>query len=521
MKVYFSQRILLILLLIAFIAIKYQHLHLPYYWDESWPYAPAISEMKQHGISLMPGAVQPELSRGHPLLFHALAATWMQVFGNSLLAMHSFALFWSLLFLIVLYEAALRLFGQKSAIMVALLTACQIIFFVQSSFVLFDMLVGLLSFSALYCYYREKYVWTTIILIAAFYIKESSLVAGCVIGLWAFLSLFNKKLTLQAKVARCLPIAISGLSILVFFLLQKRTFGWYIFPLYNNLIEHDWAHFYYVFTIGVLKTTFEMDARYLLAFLLATVSMAYALRFRKFGMTIIVLPLALVYIMLNCDLSDHNLRSKGLFFLLIITLMLYLWQSAHLWNKEQKGFLQLISFYVLAFSVFSSLNFFSARYLLASIVPLMFLIGVFIVRFCDALHPKVYWVMPIIVVLIGIYSMGQDRGFVDVSLGAIKNIKMQQRAVAYMKQHIDPQANIASGSFLQKVALTDTSAGYLKAAEVYKKMVWEINPQTTYVVFSSLERDYRYQLLLEGGAYKRIFRDTTQSAWIEIYQRNR
>lgn len=521
MKFYIKKRIFLILLIIAFISIKYQHLQLPYYWDESWPYAPAISEMKQHGISLMPGAVQPELSRGHPLLFHALAATWIQVFGSSLLAMHSFALLWSLLFLIILYEAALRLFGLKSAILVALLTASQIIFFVQSSFVLFDMLVGLLSFSALYFYFREKYLWTTIVLIAAFYIKESSLVAGCVIGLWAFLSLFNNKLTPKAKIARCLPIAISGLSILVFFLLQKLTFGWYIFPLYNNLIEHDWAHFYYVFTIGVLKTTFAMDARYLLFFLLAAVSIAYAIRFKKFGMGVFLVPIALVYLMLYYDLSDHHLRSKGLFALMLITVILYLWQSAHLWIKEQRGFLQLLSFYVLAFSVFSALNFFSARYMLASIVPLMFLIGVFIVRLCDALHPRAYWLMPILVVSIGLYSTRQDKGSVDVSLGAIDNIKMQQRAVAYMKQHIDPQARIASGSFLQKVALTDTSAGYLKAAEVYKKMVWEINPQTTYVVFSSLEQDYRYPLLLEGGAYNRIYRDTTQSAWIEIYQRNR
>lgn len=520
MKVYFKERIFLILLVIAFIAIKYQQLNLPYYWDESWPYAPAIIEMKQHGISLLPGAIQPELSRGHPLLFHAAAATWIQLFGNSLVAMHSFALFWSLLFLVILYEAALRLFGLKSAMLVALLTACQIIFFVQSSFVLFDMLVALLSFSALYCYHKEKYFWTTIILMAAFYLKESSLVAGCIIGLWAFSSLFYKSFTLKEKIIRCLPIAISGLAISLFFLLQKQTFGWYIFPLYNNLIEHDWAHFYYVFTVGVLKTTFEMDARYLLAFLLAAVSIAYAFRFKKFGMSLVLVPIAWVYIMLHYDLSDHHLRSKGLFVLFLIAVMLYLWQSAHLWKKEQRAFLQLLSFYMLAFSVFSALNFFSARYMLASIVPLMFIMGVFIVRLCDDLHPKLYWLMPISVIFIAFFSVQLDRGSVDVSLGAIDNIKMQQRAVLFMKQHIAPQTCIASGSFLQRVALTDTNAGYLKTKEVYKKMVWEINPQTNFVVFSSLEQDYRYQQLLAGGAYKLIYRDTTQSAWIEIYQRN-
>ena len=83
----------LLLVLLVFVIFKIPHLFYPYYWDESWPYAPAIREMLHHGISLMPDAVNPELSRGHPLFFHAIAALWMKIFGSSHFAMHSFSPF--------------------------------------------------------------------------------------------------------------------------------------------------------------------------------------------------------------------------------------------------------------------------------------------------------------------------------------------------------------------------------------------------------------------------------------------
>src|SRR5271170_3215814 len=99
MAEFFKNRWVLFLVLIVFILCKIPHLHYPYYWDESWPYAVAIRDMYLHGVSLMPTAIDPELSRGHPLFFHAIAAIWMHIFGNSHISMHSFALTISVLFL--------------------------------------------------------------------------------------------------------------------------------------------------------------------------------------------------------------------------------------------------------------------------------------------------------------------------------------------------------------------------------------------------------------------------------------
>ena len=151
---FFKNRWFLFLVLTVFIICKIPHLYYPYYWDESWPYAVAVKDMYKHGISLMPSAVDPELSRGHPLFFHAVAATWMNVFGSSPLAMHSFALTISILFLISIYEAGLKLFNQRVAMISLVLIAAQVVFFVQSSFVLFEVLIAFLSFLSLYFYVR-------------------------------------------------------------------------------------------------------------------------------------------------------------------------------------------------------------------------------------------------------------------------------------------------------------------------------------------------------------------------------
>jgi 4-amino-4-deoxy-L-arabinose transferase-like glycosyltransferase len=126
---FLKRRWLLFAVLVVFILCKVPHLYYPFYWDESWPYATAVRTMYNHGISLMPGAIEGELSRGHPLFFHAAAATWMKVFGATHFSMHCFALFIAVCCLVAVYEAGLRLFNQRVALLALLLVATQAIFF--------------------------------------------------------------------------------------------------------------------------------------------------------------------------------------------------------------------------------------------------------------------------------------------------------------------------------------------------------------------------------------------------------
>ena len=115
------------MVLAVFVILKILHLSYPYYWDECWPYAAAIRQMYEHGVSLSPIAIDVELSHGHPLLFHCMVALWMHVFGHSHFAMHSFALLVSLLLLVAVYEAGYRLFNKNTATIALLLVVTQVI----------------------------------------------------------------------------------------------------------------------------------------------------------------------------------------------------------------------------------------------------------------------------------------------------------------------------------------------------------------------------------------------------------
>ncbi len=176
MREWLGKRWVLLLVLAVFIICKVPHLSYPFYWDESWPCEAAVKAMYGHGPSLMPNAINPDLSRGHPLFFHAAAAVWMRVFGASHVAQHSFALLIAVMVLVLVYEAGLRMFNQRVSVISLLLVATQVVFFVQSSFMFPEVLLGLLVFAALYFYAQSKSLVAGIALTALFFTKESGLV---------------------------------------------------------------------------------------------------------------------------------------------------------------------------------------------------------------------------------------------------------------------------------------------------------------------------------------------------------
>src|SRR5437868_2860850 len=119
-------RWLLLLVLLVFVCFKIPLLHYPFYCDEGWVYAPAVKTMALHGPSLLPGAIPDSLSRGHPLMFHFLCSLWIRCFGSSNIAVHSFPLLVSVIFMFALYECCLRLFDKRVASIALLLVATRV-----------------------------------------------------------------------------------------------------------------------------------------------------------------------------------------------------------------------------------------------------------------------------------------------------------------------------------------------------------------------------------------------------------
>ena len=522
MSAILKTRWVLFLVLVVFIVCKVPHLFYAYYWDESWPYAVAIKQMYHHGVSLMPTAVDPELSRGHPLFFHAAAALWMNIFGSSHVAMHSFALLIAVLFLIAIYEAGIRLFNQHVAVLSIILVAVQMVFYVQASFVLFEMLVAFLVFLSLYYYTVDKYFLTALCLTALFYTKESGLIAGFVIGIAACIGLFNGNTPVKTRLLRMLSIAAPCILIGIFFLIQKHIRGWYIFPLYNGLIEHSWTMFWYNFRINSLCSTVMRDNRNFYFILLGLLSIVAAVRNKNLKYLVIIFPAVIVYYFVDDKRACRPLPSIPFFMLFVISIswMLYVLSKLKIFiATRQQKFIVLSMAFAFLFLCFSAMNFFTPRYMLAAIVPFLFFVSVVFDAFITRTWPVLFY--PVLVIVLGIsyYTFITVTDYGDCEPGAFDGISVQQSVVDYLETNNCYDKSIGCGSFLESQHLINPASGFLKSEKVFNKVHWEIDDKTEYAVFDDMEPDGRYNDIKNSPLFHCIYRVDKGRVWAEIYAR--
>ena len=517
------QRLPLVIILALFVAFRCPYLFYPYYWDESWPYATAVASMYKNGISLLPGSIDPELSRGHPLFFHAAAATWGHIFGMSKISMHSFALTISLLFMVTIYEAGLRLFNIRVAVLGLLLICTQVVFVVQSTFLLLEMMVAFLAFISMYSYVRGKYTQTGIYLTMLFLTKESGLIMGFVLGIDALWQLrtINKN-NFREHLPRLLAIAIPCLAVAGFFLLQLLINGWLIFPLYSGLIEHRWDHFWYLFSKGAVECTFISGYRgwtYIAALIL---SVAAAIRSKKYALATIALPIALVYFMSGKQ-GPHDFTGSLLHFIGLLSgtaLAVHIFTLPWLFaDKQQQLLIRLSIAFMFCFTIFSATNFFSYRYLMAAMIPGLFVAVVVIDRMASLTQPKLVYVAATLLLAINGYAYATDTDYGDADPGAFNAMKLQQRAIDYLESRKQFNTPIASGSFLTRVHLTDPATGFLHGPDTFTHVKYDITDSTRFIVMDNIEPDGRYPTIKASPYLKLAFRDTLNGLWTEVYER--
>jgi len=519
---FIKNRWVLFLVLIVFFICKLPHLSYPYYWDESWPYAPAIQAMYHHGVSLLPSAIDPELSRGHPLFFHAIAAAWANVFGPSLVSMHSFALVISLLFLIAIYEAGLWLFNQRVAVMATLLVATQEFFFVQSSFVLFEVLIAFLCFLSIVFYTRDKYILTALCLTMLFYTKESGLIAGFVLGLHAVICFFDSKEAMKVRLFRMGSVAVPCILILCFFLLQKQQRGWYIFPLYSGIIEHSWKAFWYKFRMGPVRDSFYEHGKFYYFLLLPLLAIVATIK-NKRSRYLALLPLVVIIYYFVDDLRAGRILPSIPFFILFIASVVYfLYRYSRpdvIADRLQAKFIILTGFFILCFFCFSTMNYYTFRYMQAAIIPLLFLVAVFTEMLMRHSFKVLYYPAIAIFLLISLYSFRNNKGHGDCDLRSFTAMEVQQKEVDFMQAHYpDRNIPVSCASFLTSEHLIDSTTGFLHGGRQFANVHWEYD-QALVVLFDNIELDSRYNDLKKDPAFNKVYRYEKDSIWTEIYAR--
>lgn len=523
MAAFLKSRLVLLAVMAVFIAFKIPHLFYPYYWDECWPYATAISEMCDNGLSFMPDALEANLSRGRPLFFHVIAAAWMKIFGASHPAMHSFALLISVLFLVAIYEAGLQMFNKRVATIALVLVVTQEVFFVQSSFVMLEVLIALLCFMGLWFYAKERYILAALFLTALFYTKESGMMLGVVLGFDALFSIFSKNTTRKVMINRLLSVGIPCLLIGLFFLLQKQTRGWYIFPLHNDIIETNWDIFWSKFRLSALKATIYENLKYYYFLLLLLFALIAAIKKKTSRYLALFIPAACVFCFVDDNRAWRIMPSIPFFITFIVSwfwMLHVICHNALFVHALQRRFLALTGCFVLVFVCFSSFNFLTYRYFLMAIIPLLFAVAALFDVFIDQIYKPLFAVTLLVFTVISYYSFTFNKvNFGDTDLGAFDAMKVQQDVVNYIEDNVPLNTPIGTAGYLAQQHLSLPSTGFLKNGSRYNNVKWEIDANTQIAVFNNIEPDYRYNSIKSDTAYYQLKRFEKGMVWAEIYKR--
>jgi 4-amino-4-deoxy-L-arabinose transferase-like glycosyltransferase len=503
-------------IILVLIVFKLPHLFYPYYWDECWPYASAVDAVYHHGFSLLPGAIADDLSRGHPLFFHNMAALWLRLFGNAQWAAHTFALSVSVLLLIAMYEVALRLFSQQVAFLSVALLAAQELFLAQSSMLLPEVLVALLCLVSLYWYVAERYLLAGIALAMLFFTKESGLMLGFVLGVDALVGLLRRQQPLRTGLCRLAAVAIPSLLIVLFFVLQKLTKGWFIFPLHSQIVEeHSWKLYWYQFRMSVVSSLFYSNLKYLYFIVVALLSLVVTIRQKAPRYLLFLLPFVIVYYFVD-DMRAGRLLPPVPFFIVFIAS--WFWcayiVSRYFASRNQQRFVWLAACFVLVYAAFSAANFFIPRYMLAAMVPMFMLTAALGYYLISQSYQWLYYCC--IAGLAVVMWLAVDRNGPD--LIAYSGMDVQQSVVDYLEKNNHYNTHIAC-QYLDLVHLTDPATGFLRHKRPFRQVKWAIDDSTDVVLFNNLENDDRYTTFKTRKDFKQVFRYTKASVWCEVYER--
>jgi hypothetical protein len=444
------------LVVLVFIAFKWSYLNLPFYWDEAWVYGPAVKIMSENP-SLLPAALHPDLSRGHPLFFHYIFGVWGKLISSSNVSLHILAHGISILLIYQIFFIGSLLSNQKTAFLTVVAFTLQPIFLAQSGLVLPEVLLALTSLSALYFYLTKRWFWYFVVAAISLLVKESALILILAVGVHFFAVNFktflNQKLLVLAVISPIIPY-------LIFLLIQKAEYGWYFFPEHLDLVNLSKASI-----LNQLK-------RY----------------------------------------SAYLFLYQGRNLFTFSALFLFLFQIFQKHDHSRFKFLITFFVFILFFLLFSSANFYSDRYLMVLTAPV--LIICFTVLSTLFKSNKATIIASVIIICSGVYA-NQNLSSSDHNLGYADAVKCHQDMVEYLVENNLQEKNIYA-AFLGANALTNPHAGYVY--KPFKNISKSLDHSNDIVVVSSFEKKHDSFMTIKNQSYSKIVEFKHGRAWVKLME---
>lgn len=502
-------------MLTIFFLYKVPYVGLPYYWDEAWSYVPAIHLMHEHGPSLLPQSMPPEVSRGHPLLFYFVASTWMKLFGEGRQFMHMFPLSLSIATLIFVFILGKELVNSWIGLLAATLTACCEPFLAQSGMLLPEMMLTLFSCISILLYIRNKPIGYVISASAALFVKESALVliiaviaTEIVVALW---SGTIKEIRLRRMLILVSPIVIVG----VFFIQQRIVHGWFLFPEHIDLMQYDIRTIVYKLKL-IYYEVFERQGM-----TIATYSFSFAvIIFMRTCPTRIKVLLILLYVTAikvlfgRWTLPELTTLIIPVVCFLIIGLVKF--NYVYKLNEKIGRTSLLIYIFMCGYFLFSSLNFYTNRYLLIT-YPIFIVATLTLVHAVlpARLNLKTTIALGLIMLTVLITQIDADGDIGDTRLSYRDDIKVHQDLIHYCEEE-DLHLYHFTGSFILSHYMSDPRSGYLKYGEPFRHVGPTLQPNTKYLVLTHSSDDDE-KAGITGFERRQEFR--SNNAWAVLYER--
>ncbi len=506
------ERVGLAVLLIAFVAIKWAYLPLPFYWDECWVYAPAVRAMHNHGPSLLPGSIGTDLSRGHPLLFHFLASCWSMFFGTAPVSLHGFALFVATVLLVLIYWVGRQLGSEQVGLAATALVLMNETFLAQSGLLLPEVMLALFALGTIHCYVQGRALAYVVLGTCTLWVKETGAIIVLAIIIW---QLLRPKSPARAKSWYYLaPLPLFTGS--TFYLYQRFTYGWFFYPEHLGLMNWDLTQFLYTVKY-IYSDLMEDQGRVWGTYLFGLIApLAWG------GIRLVRAALVVLAYVAAVKVLFNRWPLPPLWALVAIpacvALVHVLIQRPYAQVEPKRGaFLGIGTLVFGGMVVFSAINFFTERYLVC-LIPLIALCTLaFVHSALRNYHPCAFAATAGLTIVFTGMQLRTSEKVGDNRLSYRDDIQVEQQAIDHCKA-LGLQDEAIYASFLEGIYMTDPEAGYLKGAPAFKNVSQTLDERSSYALFTHATHS-ELQAQREKLDMVRMARFSSGDAWSEVYRK--
>ena len=501
-----------------FVLNKIQFLDYPYFWDEAWVYAPAVFDMYDNGPSLLPNSINPDLSRGHPILFHFLAVCWMMIFGTGFTAVHLFPLAVSVVLMFAVYKLGSWLGDKPVGFWAAALLALQPLFIQQSGLLLPEVLLALFATLTILFYLKRK-VWLFIISATALLLtKETGILVVAVIGLLELVEFIRERSFTKNRVWEFVSLGVPVGFAALYFVVQYFQFGWYIFPEHVSMFETDP-------NIWEGKRTLVFSSLFLEQQRPILVSVALAVG--AFGWH--KAPGLLRVLFLFCSLTFATMAGLSSWlpdwyfyyaFPLIIAITL-IWTGVFLAKTGTKNhlFLPYVGIICTVMILFTSSHFVIGRYLLY-LYPLV-IISMVLICYLSLKQSKGFFNILMLSVGLMFYYLTNTASYKMATaddMKYIRQIEVLQDGIGYLRQE-GLFSECIAGSFLVQQALSYPVQGYVEQGNKPNCVQNHIPVTTDYVLLINYEPDAGLEWIKTDSGFEEVFFSNSGKAMSWVFKR--